>query len=107
MSFSCQLPSDARGVCFVRGAALPPGAEEEIPRCEQIPLSWWMGGLVASTALCTAILSPMFDLPVSAQQLCFASSLLIVQYILPPPSLWHEHVACNQGACHFCRCGSR
>jgi hypothetical protein len=41
-----------------------PGAEEEIPRCEQIPMTWWLGGLAASTALCTAVLSPMFDLPV-------------------------------------------
>lgn len=43
---------------------MPPGAEEEIPRCEQIPMTWWLGGLAASTALCTAVLSPMFDLPV-------------------------------------------
>ena len=51
-------------MCFDRGAAVPPGAEEEIPRCEQIPMTWWLGGLAASTALCTAILSPTFDLPV-------------------------------------------
>ena len=57
-------PLDVCGVCTARGGAVPPGAEEEIPRCEQIPMTWWLGGLAASTALCTAVLSPMFDLPV-------------------------------------------
>lgn len=40
------------------------GAEQEISSCEKIPAVWWVSGLIASTALCTAILSPLFDLPV-------------------------------------------
>lgn len=43
---------------------MPEGAEEEIPQCEKVPTTWWLSGLVVSTALCTAILSPLFNMPV-------------------------------------------
>lgn len=74
---------------------MPPGAEEEIPRCEQIPKTWWLGGLAASTALCTAILSPMFDLPVWSSRTvpsaaCWSSALS--RAAVPPEALAQ---ACN------------
>jgi hypothetical protein len=31
---------------------------------ERIPTAWWVGGLVLSGAFCTAMLTPMLDLPV-------------------------------------------
>lgn len=31
---------------------------------ERIPTAWWVGGLILSGAFCTAMLTPMLDLPV-------------------------------------------
>ena len=31
---------------------------------ERIPTAWWVGGLLVSGAFCTALLTPMLDLPV-------------------------------------------
>eukprot|EP01134_Creolimax_fragrantissima_P003054 CFRG3054T1 len=37
---------------------------DNIPESEQVPMSWWLTGLVTSTAMCMAIDVPLFDLSV-------------------------------------------
>ena len=44
---------------------------------EGIPTAWWVGGLLASGAFCTALLTPMLDLPVIDPLAAVALALLV------------------------------
>eukprot|EP00743_Colponemidia_sp_Colp-15_P000735 GILK01000814.1.p1 GENE.GILK01000814.1~~GILK01000814.1.p1 ORF type:complete len:704 (-),score=116.86 GILK01000814.1:122-1960(-) len=47
-------------------AELAAELEEEVDPAgedEQIPTTWWVGGLICSTALCTVLLAVVFDIP--------------------------------------------
>jgi len=46
-------------------------------RCKPIPSAWWVGGLAASTALCTGVLSPMFGLPLWQPLIAVAVAMLV------------------------------
>lgn len=37
---------------------------DPVPEEHQVPRLWWLGGLGASTILCVAVTSPMFNMPV-------------------------------------------
>jgi len=49
----------------------------ELTHCQQIPVWWWGTGLAASTAVCTAVLSPMFQLPVWQPPVAVLLALLV------------------------------
>ncbi len=38
--------------------------QDHDPAEQRIPTAWWVGGLLVSGAFCTALLTPMLDLPV-------------------------------------------
>eukprot|EP00191_Tetraselmis_sp_GSL018_P012721 CAMPEP_0177604136 /NCGR_PEP_ID=MMETSP0419_2-20121207/15942_1 /TAXON_ID=582737 /ORGANISM="Tetraselmis sp., Strain GSL018" /LENGTH=685 /DNA_ID=CAMNT_0019098069 /DNA_START=135 /DNA_END=2191 /DNA_ORIENTATION=+ len=45
--------------------------------CQPIPAAWWAGGLAASTALCAAVLAPMFDMAAWAPAAAAAVAMLV------------------------------
>lgn len=90
---------------------------------ERIPTAWWVGGLVLSGAFCTAMLTPMLDLPVidplAAVGLALLVAVLAVRALgqtdlnpvsgvgklsqvwlyWPHPSLGHKNLAHDCVAC--------
>lgn len=47
------------------------------PACHRIPGSWWLAGLGASAAVCTAVLSPMFGMPLYQPLVALVLALLV------------------------------
>ena len=48
------------------GTAVEAAAEDELdpaPLAEQVPRSWWTGGLLISSLLCVLLVAPLFDMP--------------------------------------------
>ena len=57
----------------------------EAQHCRQIPGWWWGAGLAASTAVCTAVLAPMFRLPPWQPPVAVLVAGLVGAFLLPPP----------------------
>ena len=51
--------------------------------CAPIPTRWWLSGLAASTVLCTAVLSPMFRLPVRSTASNLPCPLVVAHELAP------------------------
>ena len=47
------------------------------PACHRIPGSWWLAGLGASAALCTAVLSPLFGMPLYQPLVALLVAMLV------------------------------
>ncbi|EIE19928.1 OPT superfamily oligopeptide transporter [Coccomyxa subellipsoidea C-169] len=52
-------------------------AERERDGCQPIPTSWWVGGLAASTVLCTAVMVPLLGLRLYEPAAAVAVALLV------------------------------
>ncbi|KAK9902795.1 hypothetical protein WJX75_006292 [Coccomyxa subellipsoidea] len=52
-------------------------AERERDECAPIPTSWWVGGLAASTVLCTAVMVPLLGLRLYEPAAAVAVALLV------------------------------
>ena len=71
------------------GAGVRGGSGEEMavidplevaPASQLVPTSWWLGGVVAATALCVAVVAPMFSMPM--WQVAFAVGLSCLVAVL-------------------------
>lgn len=60
------------------------GGDREAQHCRQIPGWWWGAGLAASTAVCTAVLAPMFRLPLWQPPVAVLVAGLVGVPCLPP-----------------------
>ncbi|EFA78201.1 hypothetical protein PPL_08851 [Heterostelium album PN500] len=49
---------------YLRNHRSPEENVDPAPESQQVPRKWWISGLVVSTVLCVAIVSPLFDVPV-------------------------------------------
>jgi uncharacterized oligopeptide transporter (OPT) family protein len=67
----------ARGA---RGAAADATGDDPVevaPPSHLVPTRWWAGGAVAATALCVAVVSPLFEIPAWQVTLAVAFSCLV------------------------------